>query len=120
MGKHFALALQVPLYKTEQKKKKTPARRGLKTSHIGFALFFACCALVLAYLIQVNGISTKGYEIGNLQGKIGDLQTSYQNLEVKAAQLQSIQRLQSDPEIAAMVPVTSITYIQEDPILTQR
>ncbi len=119
MGKHFALSLQVPLYRNRQKKKKH-AGVPLKTAQVGWVLFSAVLLLVICYFIQVNTISTKGYAIGSMQDKIAGLQTQYQDLEVKAAQLQSIQRLQADPQISAMVPVTSITYVQENPILTQR
>lgn len=120
MGKHFALTLQLPFYRSEQEKKKHPHTSSIKVQHIGFAVFTLSVFMVLAYLVQVNSFSTKGYEIGSIQNDISKLQSNYQGLEVQVAQLQSIQHIQSDPQIAAMVPVTSISYVQQSAILTQR
>lgn len=114
------MTLQLPFYRSEQNKKKHPRTSNVKVQHIGFVTFALSVFMILAYLIQVNSFSTKGYEISSIQNNISKLQSNYQGLEVQVAQLQSIQRIQSDPEIASMVPVTSISYVQQSAILTQR
>jgi len=74
---------------------------------------------MLFYLIQVNNFSTTGYAINRLQSQISQLQDQHDKLQVQAAQLQSIDQIQSDPGVVNMVPVTHMTYIQA-PTLSQR
>ena len=122
MGKHFALTLQLPAYNTGRANIRSSRKgvlHGIKTQHIGVALFASLVVLFLVYLVQVNNFATKGYEIKQLQTRIGGLQSQYKQLETQAAQLQSIQRVQGDQNTASMVPVAKINYIQTT-ALTQR
>ncbi len=120
MGKHFALALQLPFYRSEAKKQKIKAAPKHRASGgIGVYLLVGCAILAVAYLIQVNSFSTKGYQISKLQTKIATLREANKKMVIDSASLQSMQQIQSDPAIAALVPVTSINYIHPT-TLTQR
>ncbi len=115
MGKHFALTFQLPSYRLERSASKTSNRfSGMfsNTTNIGAIVLGLCCLLTIAYLIQVNNFSTKGYEISNLEKQISQLREEQKTLEVQTAELQSLQRIQSDPAIVNMVPVSTISYVQ--------
>ncbi len=113
MGKHFALTFNLPGARL------SPRSALSSQPNWGFAVLAAGCLLIVIYLVQVNSFSTKGYEINNLQKKIQQLKDGQKALEVQAAELQSLQRIQSDPIILNMVPVSSINYVQTTS-LTQR
>jgi cell division protein FtsL len=110
MGKHFALTLQLPRYQSERKNK--PNTLTLENHNYGLLIVAVAGFLVLAYLVQVNSFSTKGYEIRNAQKKIDQLRNDQRALEVQSAELQSLQRIQSQPAVLNMVPVSSISYVQ--------
>lgn len=110
MGKHFALTLQLPRYTSERKNRTSGVM--LADRKWGAAVLFTSCLLLITYLVQVNSFATKGYEIGNLQKKIDQLKTEQRTLEVQTAELQSLQRIQAQPTILNMVPVSSISYVQ--------
>lgn len=115
MGKHFALSLQLPVYRMDKRHErsvKTKTSMPLLTSNWGILVLGLCSLLTIVYLIQVNSFSTKGYEISNLQKKIDQLKEDQRTLEVQSAELQSLQRIQADPSLLNMVPVSSISYVQ--------
>jgi hypothetical protein len=115
MGKHFALALQLPAYQSRSRKNKirsSPILKNINYEHIGIAVFALLICTFLAYLIQVNNFAAKGYEINQLQNKISGLQADYKKLEAESSQLQSIQAIQSDNATFNMVPVNSVSYVQ--------
>jgi len=120
MGKHFALTFQLPAY-TKQRQVRTARNgiAGIQAVHVGAAVLVLLVGTVLAYLVQVNNFATKGYEINRLQTQLAQLQDEHDKLQVQAAQLQSIQRIQTDPAVLNMVPINQITYVQTT-ALTQR
>lgn len=117
MGKHFALTLQLPNYQREAKTQKTQSK--FLSENIGMYLFAGCIVLVLAYLVQVNSLSTKGYQIQKLQNKVSALREDNKKLTINSTELQSMDQVKSDPAITAMVPVTSINYVHSA-TLTER
>lgn len=116
MGRHFALTYRLPNYNREKTRVNFWQ---VDYQNLGIAVFAAIALMTLVYLVQVNTFSTKGFEIRTLQKKIDTLKDQQKDLQLQAAQLQSFQRIQGDPAIMNMVPVTSISYIQTTS-LTQR
>lgn len=117
MGKHFALTLQLPKYHIERKAKTSTLT--LENKNWGMAILVVGSMLILSYLVQVNSFSTKGYEIKSLQKKVESLRNDQKALEVQSAELQSLQRIQGNPSVLNMVPVSTISYVQTKS-LTQR
>ena|SRR5258708_6872491 len=116
MGRHFALTFKLPNY-SRQNSRIRSARLDYK--NLGIAVFGAIILMLLIYLVQVNSFSTKGFEISSMQKKINTLKDQQRLLQIQAAQLQSFQRIQGDPAIINMVPVSAVSYIQTTS-LTQR
>ena len=117
MGKHFALTLQLPKYSVDRKNRGTTTLA--LNANWGIIILAVAVIMIVAYLIEVNSFSTKGYAISTLQKKVEQLKADQRQLEVQAAQLQSLQRIQSDPAVQNMVPVSKISYVQNQS-LSQR
>ena len=119
MGRHFNLAHLLPQYSEEVRKTK---QRIVKESQpqyhpiAGAFIGFAVVSLFVVSLYQVNSSSTSGYQITHVKNEIAAQQDQYQKLEVQAAQLQSIQRVESDPAVVGMVPVDATSYIQTNAV----
>lgn len=114
MGKHFALTLKLPAYRDDQKKRKL--RQVQKPDAInkfaGIIVAIFCALALLNYIFRVNSVATKGYEINRLQTNLAQLKEQQKKLHLEMAQLQSIQRIQTDPATSGMVPVKDVAYIQ--------
>jgi cell division protein FtsL len=108
MGKYFALSMQIPVQ--HKVKKRTAGKASVE--RLGFVVVSACLILAISYLVQANSFSTKGFEISQLQQKVDALSESNKKMQIEAAQLQSLQRIQNEPQETSMVPVNTVTYIQ--------
>jgi len=76
-------------------------------------LIVLACLLGLLYLTQVTKTNAYGNQIYSLQQEQSQLQTQHDNLEVAAAQLQSLDRVQSSSAASSLVAVTpSVTLTQ--------
>lgn len=78
-----------------------------------------CLVLAVAYLVQVNSFSTKGFEIKSLQKSVEARKDENKKLGINSASLQSMDQVQNDPSVVGMIPVTAINYIHQA-ALTQR
>lgn len=115
MGKHFALTFQLPNFRQQQqqaRRKNQNILSGVRAQWLGMSILVLLVGAMLLYLVQVNNFATKGYEIKKLQTAVSQLQDENSKLVVQAAQLQSIQRIQTDPAVLNMVPATQMTYVQ--------
>ena len=109
MGKYFALSMQLPQQQTSRKRTNTGNSKAVE--RVGFGVLAVCLLLTVMNLVQVNSFATKGYEISKLQKEIDALSQERTQMEVEAAQLQSLQRLQGESATSSMTSVDVITYI---------
>lgn len=68
-------------------------------------LIVLACMLGLLYLTQVTKTNAYGYQINSLQQEQAQLKTQHDNLEVAAARLQSLPRVQNSSVAKGMVSV---------------
>lgn len=75
-------------------------------------LFFVAIIAVLAllYLTQVTKTSVYGYEINRLDEQQQVLLEEQQELQVEAARLQSVARIEDSSVVTDMEPESSVTY----------
>ncbi len=66
--------------------------------------------LTVVYIILTNAIVTKGYTIKNLEEESTKLREAYKRLELQAAELQDINRL-NKAEAMGLVAVDKIEYL---------
>ncbi len=65
----------------------------------------------ILYVLQVNSISVKGYEISDLQKKIALLEQDRERLDVEIAQYRSMGSIHERVKSLDMVAVGNVTYI---------
>lgn len=75
-------------------------------------LMIACAVFGLAYVLQVNSVSNRGFKINNLEKQISALKESNQELELQAASAQSLENLNSKIQQLNMVTPSKIEYLR--------
>jgi len=74
----------------------------------------ACLVLIsFLYLVQLNLLGTKGYQINKLEIMVKQLEVEQKYLEVEASSLQSINRIQTESSKLNYVPTTNVSYIKD-------
>lgn len=82
------------------------------TSGFGLAVFVVMAVVFfVGYLFQVNAISAKGLQIRSLESRISDLKREDEKLELKVAQEQSIQSVQTKVKELGMIPSGQVEYV---------
>ncbi len=81
--------------------------------NLNLAILAAIMLFGVTYLFQINSLSTKGYEIRQLEVKLKQLEAENKNLEIQTSSLQSINRIQQESQKLNFVPATNITYIKD-------
>ncbi len=92
-------------------KKKT--KTSVSTYRFNLAIITATAILGLGYLVIVNNLGTKGYEIRKLEQSIRSLEADQKGLQLQVSDLQSINRIQAEVEQLNFVPVKNVTYLKE-------
>lgn len=80
----------------------------------GWASLFPVVVAVafgMGYVIVVNQTSAQGFELRDLENRIEQTQTENRKLEVRIAELQSLDSIQSRLEGQGFVPVARIDYL---------
>lgn len=93
-----------------------PARkktRNYSIPKINFVLSGLVIFLAVVYLVAISSLSTKGYEIKQLEQKIKALETQHKHLEVQTSNLQSINRIKQEADKLNFVPVGQPTFMPD-------
>ena len=90
----------------QEASQKTKARKLLV-----MFLIFSIAVVGILYILQVNTIATKGYEIRGLKKKIGKLGDQNKVLQVGISNLKSVNALQSKTESFNMIEAEKIEYV---------
>lgn len=72
-------------------------------------------ASCLLYLVQVNGLAAKSYQIERLRQQVAVLRLESRELESRALQLQSYQHLNDRIQKLNLVPSGNVRYVSQDP-----
>ncbi len=79
---------------------------------LGFATLFLIGALSFFYLSQINETVERGYEVKELEKRVEELKAENHELELRAAELQSIDRIKERTEKLNMVKIAGARYIK--------
>lgn len=81
-------------------------RRSVKLGPVSntVLLIVMACLLGLLYLTQVTKTNAYGYQLQALKDQKTQLSQEHQDLELAAANMQSLDRVQQSPEATAMAP----------------
>ena len=89
---------------------RSQAQMQLGPVSVGFLTVACVVVLALLYLTQITKTSIYGYRLSDLQRKQAQVVAGKQELEVEAARLNSVQRIQNSPAAARLVPESQVTY----------
>lgn len=116
MGKYFELTLQAPQYQAtavrEKNRDQAAGAMQLQAWH-GVAMAALMVMGILYYLVLANSGATASYQITRMQSSMSNMTQQQKKLEMQRAESQSMQNIQSNPTIATMVPVSSVTYLAQ-------
>jgi cell division protein FtsL len=102
----FNLTAALPSITTRSK-----VRGNIKVFYLNLAIIVLIVALGLVYSLELNILSTKGYEIRQAEQQINQLEIQYKNLELQVSNLQSINRIKNEASLLNFVPASDVTYI---------
>ena len=74
-------------------------------------LMFALFTLGIIYLMQVNSLSTKGYEIKKLEQRLVELKEANGRLELESRSLKAVETIQSEAKLLNLVPSGGVNYV---------
>ncbi|MBU1119466.1 septum formation initiator family protein [Patescibacteria group bacterium] len=110
MGKYLTVTRKKNRKGVRNRTLSQPFRVGPVTLTIAIVVLF--CVLSLFFLTQVFQSSTTGFEVSALQDEIEELKDQNKDLEVKAAELRSLDSIERSVEEINMVPVQDMVYIK--------
>lgn len=78
-----------------------------------FRIFLIILTVVVGilYVIQTTGVSTKGYQISELEHQLGALEHETKKLDVQIAEHSSIQSIETRLAELQMVPADKMVYL---------
>ncbi|MDP3741374.1 MAG: septum formation initiator family protein [bacterium] len=106
MGRFFALALDANVIQPKIKAKRTSNQK----TNWGLWMAVALVASSIFYLVQINNLTTKGYEIKRLEKTVLELKESQKRLERESASLQSVARIEESAKILNLIPSKEVKY----------
>lgn len=86
-----------------------PKKNNKKFFNVFLGTLIACA--LIAYIIQVNGIATKGYKMKELEQRIEELSKAKRELEGKSLELQSLSAIGTRLEELQMVQAQDAIYL---------
>jgi len=112
-----------------QLSKKPSAKIGRQLRSMSVKLNYRALQIILAvlvvffglgYLIQVNSLATKGYQIKELENKIAELKQEKSDLELEALSLQSMGSVKERLAQSGMVAAGGSDYLAPTPVALAR
>ena len=76
--------------------------------------------LTLGYLVQINGLAAKGYQIRELEQYAADLQEVNSDLRLETLDLQSMGRIKNEVAGLNMVAIGQPEYLNPTPVAVAR
>jgi Tfp pilus assembly protein PilN len=101
------------LNKKRNKMRRRTVSQRAKESKFTVSIFSAVliCAAGLLYVFQISGVATKGYEIGNYERELFNLQKENQKMSIEIADLKSMDNLKNESGELNAIDHKDIAYI---------
>lgn len=97
---------QITLRQQNQRIAKIMLNKWFKSGVISMVVLFG-----LSFVVQTNSLSTKGYAISSLEGKITELENQNRQLDVQIAQYQSMHSIKERIKRSNLVAVGTPEYV---------
>lgn len=79
--------------------------------NFGFWIALMLIVVGVLYLLEVNSLSTQGYELERLQSALTEVRGRHDRLEIEAASLKSIQNAGAEIKMLNLVPSENMKYL---------
>lgn len=104
------------LSKIEHAVKRIPLWKKITSLHINGVLLLCLLFLGGFYLVQINGVAAKGFEIKHLENQRDALKEKSEKQELRMAELRSMSRIEEEIQHMDMVLVQgNTTYVSSLP-----
>ncbi|MFA6254691.1 MAG: hypothetical protein WC675_01505 [Patescibacteria group bacterium] len=102
-----------------------PSRKFFPAMKIDVQKINICLAVLIAvcgvsYLVQINSLATRGYQIKELENKITDLNQEKADLELQTLSLQSMGTVQEKVSQLGLVAAGEPAYLMPTPVALAR
>lgn len=114
--KRYALKPQKNLRNNRSTKKKNNSLGYFVKFNLNYLILSLIVVFGLAYLLQINSISTQGYKIKDLEKTVSELKVSKSELELAALDLQSVAKIQEKMNEMGMVSLNKEEFINAKPV----
>jgi Tfp pilus assembly protein PilO len=93
--------------------KRTTVSQEIKKSKEMSRVFFAVIIVImsLAYVFQMSGIATNGYEVEKYENKLVDLKRENQKIMIKLADLEAMSNIENSNNGLVAIERNNISYI---------
>ena len=117
MSKFFHLSKK-PVNSNQTKKRSKKMK--INTKILNIMMIGLIVVFGFSYLVQMNGLATKGYQIKDLEVQIEQLELQGSNLELEVLSLQSISNVKNKVSKLNMVEVGNVEYLSPTPVALAR
>jgi len=118
MSKFFHLTKK-PAKTIHRQRRLLPAMKiNIKTINIVLAVLITVVGV--SYLVQINSLATKGYQIRELEQKVTELKQASDDLELEALNLQSMGAVKNKVDELNMVLAGETDYLSPTPVVVAR
>lgn len=88
--------------------------KGIPFVYWGIILGLFILGVAVAYLVQINGMATFGFELQKLEERAIELERINKKLELEVAELRSLSRITATSHKLGMAGVDKIEYISSE------
>jgi len=92
---------------------KRKTKSSVSAKILNLSILTGIVLLSLVYLFEINALGTKGYEIKKLEQQVREVEEEQKNLQMRASDLQSINRIQENAQKLNFVPSTNVVYLKD-------
>ncbi len=118
MSKFFHLSKRIHQSVKPRRKFFSAMTIDIQKINICLAVLIAVCGV--SYLVQINSLATRGYQIKELENKIADLSQEKGDLELQALSLQSMGTVQEKVNQLGLVAAGEPAYLMPAPVALAR
>lgn len=118
MTKFFHLAKRKG--NTVKKKRKIFNLSKINFNTVNVVIGVMIVVMGVTYLVQINGLVTKGYQISELEQKITELTDRNADLELETLSLQSMDSIKTKVDGLGLVAVGEVEYLNPTPVAVAR
>ena len=119
--KYMSSALFIESKHSENVRKRTLSQKiEFGMTSLTFFTIILVAVISLVYLAHANRNATKGYALKNMELRRSQLLTENEVWDMQISQVKSLQALQSDPKIRAMVKADQPLFVRGDTAIASK